>query len=29
MRHPITQEIIHLFETNGGSMYGVEAVTQL
>jgi phosphonate degradation associated HDIG domain protein len=29
MRHPITQEIIHLFETNGGSMYGGEAVTQL
>ena len=29
MLHPITQEIIHLFETNGGSMYGGEAVTQL
>lgn len=29
MLHPITQEILHLFETNGGSMYGGEAVTQL
>jgi phosphonate degradation associated HDIG domain protein len=29
MRHPITQEIVHLFETHGGSMYGGEAVTQL
>jgi len=29
MLHPITQEILILFETNGGSMYGGEAVTQL
>lgn len=29
MRHPITKEILHLFETSGGSMYGGEAVTQL
>lgn len=29
MLHPVTQEILHLFETNGGSMYGGEAVTQL
>jgi len=29
MLHPITQEILHLFESNGGSMYGGEAVTQL
>jgi phosphonate degradation associated HDIG domain protein len=29
MVHPITQQIIQLFETKGGSMYGGEAVTQL
>ena len=29
MLHPITQEILNLFEVNGGSMYGGEAVTQL
>jgi phosphonate degradation associated HDIG domain protein len=29
MLHPITQEIIYLFEKNGSSMYGGEAVTQL
>jgi len=29
MIHPITQEIINLFEKNGSSMYGGEAVTQL
>jgi phosphonate degradation associated HDIG domain protein len=29
MLHPITQEILDLFATNGGSMYGGEAVTQL
>ena len=29
MLHPITQEILYVFETNGGSMYGGEAVTQL
>lgn len=29
MLHPITTQIIQLFETNGGSMYGGEAVTQL
>lgn len=29
MTQPITQEILNLFETNGSSMYGGEAVTQL
>jgi len=29
MRHPIVTEILTLFNTNGGSMYGGEAVTQL
>lgn len=29
MKHPITQEILNLFEANGSSMYGGEAVTQL
>jgi phosphonate degradation associated HDIG domain protein len=29
MPHPITEQIIHLFNTNGGSMYGGEDVTQL
>ena len=29
MVHPVTQQIINLFETKGGSMYGGEAVTQL
>jgi predicted HD phosphohydrolase len=29
MIQPITKEILNLFETNGGSMYGGEAVTQL
>jgi phosphonate degradation associated HDIG domain protein len=29
MIHPITQEILNLFEENGGSMYGGEEVTQL
>jgi phosphonate degradation associated HDIG domain protein len=29
MVHPVTQQIIQLFETKGGSMYGGEAVTQL
>jgi [1-hydroxy-2-(trimethylamino)ethyl]phosphonate dioxygenase len=29
MLNPITRQIIHLFESKGGSMYGGEAVTQL
>jgi predicted DNA-binding protein YlxM (UPF0122 family) len=29
MHHPIVSEILTLFKTNGGSMYGGEAVTQL
>jgi phosphonate degradation associated HDIG domain protein len=29
MKHPITKEILNLFEANGSSMYGGEAVTQL
>jgi [1-hydroxy-2-(trimethylamino)ethyl]phosphonate dioxygenase len=29
MIHPVAQEILNLFEINGGSMYGGEAVTQL
>jgi len=29
MNHPIVAEILSLFKTNGGSMYGGEAVTQL
>jgi phosphonate degradation associated HDIG domain protein len=29
MIHPITQQILNLFEENGGSMYGGEEVTQL
>lgn len=29
MKNPITQEILNLFEANGSSMYGGEAVTQL
>ena len=29
MIQPITKEILNLFETNGGSMYGGETVTQL
>jgi len=29
MNHPIVTEILTLFKTNGGSMYGGEAVTQL
>ena len=29
MVHPVTKQIIQLFETKGGSMYGGEAVTQL
>jgi len=29
MNHPIVSEILTLFKTNGGSMYGGEAVTQL
>ena len=29
MLHPVTQQILSLFEKNGSSMYGGEAVTQL